>query len=83
MKRRFSKKNIALSLLSLYSAGMTIATVQKSIENDALLDITKKINPDLSYLSFQYNIIQFFTDLSIFIAIVLILSILLARSERK
>lgn len=67
--RRLNKRNCTLLFLLIYSVMVSALAVYLGILNDAYVSQLNNINVDVSYLHFQFDFIQFITDMCIFILI--------------
>ena len=83
IKHTINVRNCTMLFLIIYAILVSVLAVTLGIQNDAFRLQLKHMNPDVSWLKFQFDLLQFITDLCIFVFIYAIAVIIYSFRENR
>ena len=83
IKHTINIRNCTMLFLIIYAILVSVLAVTLGIQNDAFRLQLKHMNPDVSWLKFQFDLLQFITDLCIFVFIYAIAVIIYSFRENR
>ena len=83
IKHTINIRNCTMLFLIIYAILVSVLAVTLGIQNDAFRLQIKHMQPDVSWLKFQFDILQFITDLCIFVFIYAISVIIYSMKENR
>lgn len=82
--KKINVRNCTMLFLIIYAILVSVLAVTLGIQNDAFRLQLKHMQPDASWLKFQFDLLQFITDMCIFVFIYsMAVIIYLFRENRK
>lgn len=67
IKHTINIRNCTMLFLIIYAILVSVLTVTLGIQNDAFRTQIRHMNVDVSWLKFQFDLLQFITDMCIFV----------------
>lgn len=83
IKHTINLRNCTMLFLIIYAILVSVLAVTLGIQNDAFRLQLKHMQPDVSWLKFQFDLLQFITDLCIFVFIYAIAVIIYSFRENR
>lgn len=84
IKHTINVRNCTMLFLIIYAILVSVLAVTLGIQNDAFRTHLRHMQPDVSWLKFQFSLLQFITDMCIFVFIYSIAVIIYTfRGNRK
>lgn len=83
IKHTINLRNCTMLFLIIYAILVSVLAVTLGIQNDAFRLQLKHMQPDVSWLKFQFDLLQFITDMCIFIFIYAIAVIIYSFRENR
>lgn len=83
IKHTINIRNCAMLFLIIYAILVSVLAVTLGIQNDAFRLQLKHMQADVSWLKFQFDLLQFITDLCIFVFIYAIAVIIYSFRENR
>lgn len=81
--KKINVRNCTMLFLIIYAILVSVMAVTLGIQNDAFRLQLKHMQPDVSWLKFQFDLLQFITDLCIFVFIYAIAVIIYSFRENR
>lgn len=81
--KKINVRNCTMLFLIIYSILVSVLAVTLGIQNDAFRLQLKHMQPDVSWLKFQFDLLQFITDLCIFVFIYALAVIIYSFRENR
>lgn len=82
IKHTINVRNCTMLFLIIYAILVSVLAVTLGIQNDAFRIQLKHMQVDVSWLKFQFDLLQFITDMCIFVFIYAIAVIIYTHSEK-
>lgn len=83
IKHTINLRNCTMLFLIIYAILVSVLAVTLGIQNDAFRLQLKHMQPDVSWLKFQFDLLQFITDMCIFVFIYAIAVIIYSFKENR
>lgn len=83
IKHTINIRNCTMLFLIIYAILASVLAVTLGIQNDAFRLQLKHMQPDVSWLKFQFDLLQFITDLCIFVFIYAMAVIIYSMKENR
>lgn len=83
IKQKINVRNCTMLFLIIYAILVSVLAVTLGIQNDAFRLQLKHMQPDESWLKFQFDLLQFITDMCIFVFIYAIAVIIYSFRENR
>lgn len=83
IKHTINIRNCTMLFLIIYAILVSVLAVTLGIQNDAFRLQLKHMQPDLSWLKFQFDLLQFITDMCIFVFVYVIAVIIYSFRENR
>lgn len=83
IKHTINTRNCTMLFLIIYAILVSVLAVTLGIQNDAFRLQLKHMQPDVSWLKFQFDLLQFITDMCIFVFIYAIAVIIYSFRENR
>lgn len=83
IKHTINVRNCTMLFLIIYAILVSVLAVTLGIQNDAFRTQLRHMQPDLSWLKFQFSLLQFITDICIFVFIYSIAVIIYSFRENR
>lgn len=83
IKHTINIRNCTILFLIIYAILVSVLAVTLGIQNDAFRLQLKHMQPDVSWLKFQFDLLQFITDMCIFVFIYAIAVIIYSMKENR
>lgn len=81
--KKINVRNCTMLFLIIYAILVSVLAVTLGIQNDAFRLQLKHMQPDVSWLKFQFDLLQFITDMCIFVFIYAIAVIIYSFRENR
>lgn len=81
--KKINVRNCTMLFLIIYAILVSVLAVTLGIQNDAFRLQLKHMQPDVSWLKFQFDLLQFITDLCIFVFMYAIAVIIYSFRENR
>lgn len=81
--KKINVRNCTMLFLIIYAILVSVLAVTLGIHNDAFRLQLKHMQPDVSWLKFQFDLLQFITDMCIFVFIYAIAVIIYSFKENR
>lgn len=81
--KKINIRNCTMLFLIIYAILVSVLAVTLGIQNDAFRLQLKHMQPDVSWLKFQFDLLQFITDMCIFVFIYAIAVIIYSFKENR
>lgn len=83
IKHTINTRNCTMLFLIIYAILVSVLTVTLGIQNDAFRTQIRHMNVDVSWLKFQFDLLQFITDLCIFVFMYAMAVIIYSMKENR
>lgn len=83
IKHTINLRNCTILFLIIYSILVSVLAVTLGIQNDAFRTQLQHMQVDVSWLKFQFDLLQFITDMCIFVFIYAIAVIIYSFKENR
>lgn len=83
IKHTINLRNCTMLFLIIYAILVSVLAVTLGIQNDAFRLQLKHMQPDVSWLKFQFDLLQFITDMCIFVFIYSLAVIIYSFRENR
>ena len=83
IKHTINIRNCTMLFLIIYAILVSVLAVTLGIQNDAFRTQIRHIQPDVSWLKFQFDLLQFITDMCIFVFIYSLAVIIYSFRENR
>lgn len=83
IKHTINIRNCTMLFLVIYSILVSVLAVTLGIQNDAFRLQLRHMQPDVSWLKFQFDLLQFITDMCIFVFIYAMAVIIYSIRENR
>lgn len=83
IKHTINVRNCTMLFLIIYAILVSVLAVTLGIQNDAFRTQLRHMQPDVSWLKFQFSLLQFITDMCIFVFIYSIAVIIYSFRENR
>lgn len=83
IKHTINIRNCTMLFLIIYAILVSVLAVTLGIQNDAFRLQLKHMQPDVSWIKFQFDLLQFITDLCIFVFIYALAVIIYSFRENR
>lgn len=83
IKHTINIRNCNMLFLIIYAILVSVLAVTLGIQNDAFRLQLKHMQPDISWLKFQFDLLQFITDMCIFVFIYAMAVIIYSMKENR
>lgn len=83
IKHVINIRNCTMLFLAIYAILVSVLAVTLGIQNDAFRIQLRHMQPDVSWLKFQFDLLQFITDLCIFVFIYALAVIIYSIRENR
>lgn len=83
IKHTINLRNCTMLFLIIYAILVSVLAVTLGIQNDAFRLQLKHIQPDVSWLKFQFDLLQFITDMCIFVFVYALAVIIYSFKENR
>ena len=83
IKHTINLRNCTMLFLIIYAILVSVLSVTLGIQNDAFRLQLRHMQPDVSWLKFQFSLLQFITDLCIFVFIYALAVIIYSIRENR
>lgn len=83
IKHTINVRNCTMLFLIIYAILVSVLAVTLGIQNDAFRLQLKHMQPDVSWLKFQFDLLQFITDMCIFVFIYALAVIIYSFKENR
>lgn len=83
IKHTINIRNCTMLFLIIYAILVSVLAVTLGIQNDAFRLQLKHMQPDVSWLKFQFDLLQFITDMCIFVFIYSLAVIIYSFRENR
>lgn len=83
IKHTINLRNCTMLFLIIYAILVSVLAVTLGIQNDAFRLQLKHMQPDVSWLKFQFDLLQFITDICIFVFIYALAVIIYSFRENR
>lgn len=83
IKHTINIRNCTMLFLIIYAILVSVLAVTLGIQNDTFRLQLKHMQPDISWLKFQFDLLQFITDMCIFVFIYAIAVIIYSFRENR
>ena len=82
-KHTVNLRNCTMLFLIIYAILVSVLAVTLGIQNDAFRIQLKHMQPDVSWLKFQFDLLQFITDMCIFVFIYAMAVIIYSMKQNR
>lgn len=83
IKHTINVRNCTILFLIIYAILVSVLAVTLGIQNDAFRIQLRHMQPDVSWLKFQFDLLQFITDMCIFVFIYAVAVIIYSIRENR
>lgn len=83
IKHTINVRNCTILFLIIYAILVSVLAVTLGIQNDAFRTQIRHMNVDVSWLKFQFDLLQFITDLCIFVFMYAMAVIIYSMKENR
>lgn len=83
IKHTINLRNCTMLFLIIYAILVSVLAVTLGIQNDAFRLQIKHMQPDVSWLKFQFDLLQFITDMCIFVFLYALAVIIYSFRENR
>ena len=83
IKHTINIRNCTMLFLIIYAILVSVLAVTLGIQNDAFRTQLRHMNVDVSWLKFQFDLLQFITDLCIFVFMYALAVIIYSMKENR
>lgn len=83
IKHTINVRNCTMLFLSIYAILVSVLAVTLGIQNDVFRIQLRHMQPDVSWLKFQFDLLQFITDMCIFVFIYSLAVIIYSFRENR
>lgn len=81
--KKINVRNCTMLFLIIYAILVSVLAVTLGIQNDAFRLQLKHMQPDVSWLKFQFDLLQFITDMCIFVFLYALAVIIYSFKENR
>lgn len=83
IKHVINIRNCTMLFLAIYAILVSVLAVTLGIQNDAFRIQLRHMQPDVSWLKFQFDLLQFITDMCIFVFMYALAVIIYSMQENR